>query len=74
MRTLIKKLADMVGKQDKTPQLSIFDTSLKRFINLEHELCILSTRIDWDTIIGEFSVYYPEIGRPSVPIRIITGL
>ncbi len=31
----------MVGKQDKVPQLSIFDTPLERFINLEHELCIL---------------------------------
>ena len=64
----------MVGKQDKTPQLSIFDTPLERFINLEHELCILSTRIDWDSIEKEFSVYYSEIGRPSVPIRRMTGL
>ncbi len=59
----------MVGKQDKTPQLSIFDTPIKRFINLEHELCILSEQIDWDSIEKEFSVYFSEIGRPSVPIR-----
>ncbi len=64
----------MVGKQDKTPQLNIFDTPLKRFINLEHELCILSKRIDWDLIEQEFSVYYSDIGRPSVPIRRMTGL
>ena len=43
------KLADMVGKQDKTPQLNIFDTPLKNFINLEHELCELSRRIDWES-------------------------
>ena len=42
MCILVKKLADMVGKQDKTPQLSIFDTPLERFINLEHELCVLN--------------------------------
>jgi len=64
----------MVGKQDKTPQLNIFDTPLERFINLEHELCILSKQIDWDTIEKEFSVYYSEIGRPSVPIRRMIGL
>ncbi|MFK5893665.1 MAG: IS5 family transposase [Pseudomonadota bacterium] len=64
----------MVGKQDKTPQLNIFDTPLERFINLGHELCILSKQIDWDTIEDEFSVYYSDIGRPSVPIRRMIGL
>ena len=42
----------MVGKQDNTPQLSIFDTPLERFINLEHELSVLSGRIDWDLYLG----------------------
>jgi len=71
---LYKKLADMVGKQDKTPQLSIFDTPLERFINLNHELCILSKKIDWDSIEEDFSFYYSDIGRPSVPIRRMTAL
>ena len=64
----------MVGKQDKTPQLSIFDTPLERFINLNHELCILSKKIDWDSIEEDFSFYYSDIGRPSVPIRRMTAL
>ena len=64
----------MVGKQDNTPQLSIFDTPLERFINLEHELSVLSGRIDWDSVEKEFSVYFSEIGRPSIPIRTIVGL
>ena len=64
----------MVGKQDKTPQLSIFDTPLERFINLNHELCILSKKIDWDSIEEDFSFYYSDIGRPSVPIRRMVGL
>ena len=64
----------MVGKQDRTPQLSIFDTPIERFINLEHELCILSKRIDWESIEKDFSIYYSEIGRPSVPIRRMIGL
>ena len=64
----------MVGKQDRAPQLSIFDTPLERFINLDHELCILSKRIDWESIEKDFSVYYSDIGRPSVPIRRMIGL
>jgi transposase, IS5 family len=71
---LYKKLADMIGKQDKTPQLSIFDTPLVRFINLDHELCILSQKIDWDSLEEDLSIYYSEIGRPSVPIRRISAL
>ena len=64
----------MVGKQDMTPQISIFDTPIKRFINLNHELCILSKQIDWEKIESDFSIYYSNIGRPSVPIRKIVGL
>ena len=70
----VKKFVDMVGKQDNTPQLSIFDTALERFINLEHELCVLSKKIDWNYIEKDFSVYYSKIGRPSVPIRRMIGL
>ncbi len=64
----------MMGKQDKTPQLSIFDTPLERFINLDHELCILSKKINWDSIEDGFSIYYSKIGRPSVPIRRMIAL
>ena len=64
----------MVGKQDKTPQINFFDTPLKRFINLEHELCILSGQIDWGSIEKELSGYYSKMGRPSIPLRKITGL
>jgi IS5 family transposase len=74
MSILDIKLADMVGKQDNTPQLSIFDTPLERFINLEHELCVLSKQIDWDKVEADFSVYYSDLGRPSVPIRRVVGL
>ena len=64
----------MLGKIDKTPQLSIFDTPLVQFINMKHELCILSRKIDWDFIEEDFACYYSRIGRPSVPIRRIVGL
>ena len=64
----------MVGKQVKTPQLNIFEIPLKSFINLNHELCILSSEIDWEEIEEEFSVYYKSIGRPSIPLKKIIGL
>jgi IS5 family transposase len=64
----------MIGKQDKTPQLSIFDTPLERFINLDYELCILSKKINWDSIEDGFSIYFSKIGRPSVPIRRMIAL
>ena len=71
---LVQNLADMIGKQDKTPQLNIFDTPIKNFINLEHELCELAHKIDWETIEKDFAEYYSDIGRPSVPIRRMVGM
>lgn len=64
----------MVGKIPKTPQLNIFRTPLKTFINAQHELCVLAGEIDWNTIEKDFSKYYSKIGRPSVPIRKMVGL
>lgn len=64
----------MVGKQDRAPQLSIFDTPIERFINMNHELCVLAKKIDWESIEDDFTEYYSEIGRPSVPIRRMIGL
>lgn len=64
----------MVGKTDKTPQLDIFKTPLKHFINIEHELCVLANKIDWDSASGKFKNYYKNFGRPSVPLRKMIGL
>jgi len=64
----------MVGKIDKNHQLNFFETPLKTFINLKHELCILASEIDWDSVEKDFSVYYKNFGRPSIPIRKIVGL
>lgn len=63
----------MIGKTDKTPQLNLFEIPLISFINLKHELVVLSKEIDWDNIEKAFSSYYTDFGRPSVPIRKIVG-
>jgi IS5 family transposase len=64
----------MVGKKEKHPQLNLFQIPIKQFINMDHELCILSAKIDWDRVESDFSDYYSNIGRPSVPIRKMVGL
>jgi len=64
----------MVSKTEKHPQLNIFSTPLKQFINLEHEICVLADRIDWESVTNDFKGYYKEFGRPSVPLRRMIGL
>jgi len=63
----------MKGKIPKNPQLNVFRTALVNVINMEHELVILAQKIDWEKVEKEFSVYYPELGRPAVPIRKMVG-
>ncbi len=64
----------MVGKTEQNHQLNIFETPLKSFINLNHELCVLSSEIDWKSVEKDFSIYYNNFGRPSIPIRKVVGL
>lgn len=64
----------MVRKTENNPQLNIFNTPLKQFINLEHELCVLANRIDWESVTNDFKGYYKDFGRPSVPLRRMIGL
>lgn len=65
----------MVQKIDKTPQLEIFRTPIVHFIKENHELVLLSKKIDWDSLEKKLSVYYCETnGRPSIPIRTIAGI
>lgn len=52
----------------------MFQTPLKNFINMEHELVQLAEAIDWDSVENEFKGYFAESGRPGVPIRKMVGL
>jgi len=63
----------MIGKTNKNPQLNVFRTPLVNMINMEHELVLLAQQIDWESVEKEFSVYYPEMGRPAVPVRMMVG-
>ena len=65
----------MLGKTDKTPQLNMYQVPLIQFLNMEHELCQLAERIDWDGLERDLTDYYCiDNGRPSVPIRKIVGV
>ncbi len=65
----------MIGKTDKNPQLEMFKVPLKHIIREDHELVILSQKIDWVKLEADLSVYYcRDNGRPCVPIRTIAGV
>lgn len=65
----------MITKIDKTPQLEMFKTPLEHFIKDDHQLVLLSRRINWDSLEDNLSKYYCiDNGRPSIPIRTIAGI
>jgi transposase, IS5 family len=64
----------MVGKIEKNPQLSIFHTPLIQFIDIEHPICVLANKINWENVEKDFEDYYKNFGRPSIPIRKMVGL
>ena len=62
----------MLGKKpEKKPEL--FRPMLVDFINHEHELVLLSEKIDWNYFEKEFSPLYSKVGNPSHPIRFMVG-
>lgn len=67
------KLAIMVGKSRPQNQTDIFTPHLTEFINMGHELVLLSQQLDWQHIEKELSTYYSHTGQPSMPIRFMVG-
>lgn len=62
----------MLGKNpEKKPEL--FRPMLVDFIDHEHELVLLSEKIDWNYFEKEFSPLYSKVGNPSHPIRFMVG-
>lgn len=55
--------------------MSIFEVALESFIDMNHELVLLSKQIDWSAVESDFAEYYcADNGRPSVPIRTMVGM
>lgn len=65
----------MIGKTPTAHQMSIFEVALESFIDMNHELVLLSKQIDWSAVESEFAEYYcADNGRPSVPVRKMVGM
>ena len=55
--------------------MSIFEVALESFIDMNHELVLLSKQIDWAEVESDFAEYYcADNGRPSIPIRTMAGM
>lgn len=63
----------MRGKSGQKSQKDLFMPLLVDFINLNHELVLLSDKIDWNYFDEEFDKYYSKKGRPSMPVRLMVG-
>lgn len=63
----------MVGKTDKKEQRDLFRPMLVDFIDTGHELVLLADKIDWGYFERELSPFYSQVGRPSMPIRLVAG-
>ena len=60
----------MIGKKPAEHQMSIFDVALESFIDMNHELVLLSKQIDWEAVKSEFAEYYcADNSRLTVPVR-----
>ena len=64
----------MIGYSPEQNQKNLFQPLLKEFIDLNHELVLLSQKIDWKSLENEFASLYFNTGAPTKPIRLMVGL
>jgi IS5 family transposase len=61
--------------QKHTPQVDLVQGDLEFLIDLNHELCLLSERINWSKFAKEFAGYFPSaVGKPALPARLVVGI
>ena len=63
----------MLGKKIIQNQRDLFTPLLSDFIDMSHELVLLSDKIDWTYFETELSPYYSHTGKPSMPLRLMVG-
>lgn len=59
----------MIGKSPDRTQKDLFQPLLSEFINLRHELVLLSEKINCKELEDEFFPLYSTTGTPSIPLR-----
>lgn len=60
--------------ENEVPQLHLFQTPLKSFLNSKHSLVVLSKQIDWTYFEAQFGAFFNDRGRPALPIRLVVAL
>lgn len=61
--------------QKHTPQVNLLQGDLEFLIDLNHELCLLAERINWNKFEQDFAGYFPaNIGNSALPARLIVGV
>ena len=61
--------------QKYTPQVDLLQGDLEFLIDLNHELCLLAERINWNKFEQDFAGYFPAtVGNPALPARLIVGV
>lgn len=56
-------------------QLELFQSHFDQLLNLDHPLCLLAAKIDWQRFDAAFAdCYCPDTGAPGKDIRLLVGL
>jgi IS5 family transposase len=63
----------MLGKTKDQRQRNLFNPMLVDFIDMKHELVLLAGKIDWQYFEKEFATLYSNVGKKSMPVRLIVG-
>lgn len=69
-----KSLQKMLGYSPDQNQTNMFTPLLQDFINMQHELVLLSERVDWKELEKSLEDKYSNRGTRSKPLRLMTGL
>jgi IS5 family transposase len=61
--------------QKHTRQIDLIHGDLEFMLDLNHELCLLADRINWNKFEQEFAGYFPAtVGNPALPARLVVGV
>ena len=63
----------MIGKSPSRIEPELFRPQLSSFIDMNHELVLLSKKIDWSYFEKEFAPLYSAKGKHAVPIRLMVS-
>lgn len=61
--------------RSEASQLNLFQAQFEQLLDMEHPLCLLAKKIDWqrfDTALAD--CYCPDTGAPAKAIRLLVGL